>query len=114
MARELLLYLDHSLYIVGKTLKSNDAASQDLLFRLRQAVSRTCASQVSVQIKRYLSSAAIRTQYLSLHIKLYMTHDLFANKSFTSPLLAGQSSTNSSQTVSNLRSGGEIISLVIC
>jgi hypothetical protein len=85
MARELLLYLDHSLYIVGKTLKSNDAASQDLLFRLRQAVSARAAMHAHTQIKRYLSSAAIRTQYLSLHIKLYMTHDLFANKSFTSP-----------------------------
>jgi hypothetical protein len=86
MARELLLYLDHSLYIVGKTLKSNDAASQDLLFRLRQAVCTQVSAYTRTQIKCYLNNTAIRTQYLSLHIKLYMTHDLFANKSFTSRL----------------------------
>lgn len=91
MARELLLYLDHSLYIVGKTLKSNDAASQDLLFRLRQAACTQVSAHTRTQIKCYLNNTAIRTQYLSLHIKLYMTHDLFANKSFNWRLTSAQS-----------------------
>ena len=34
------------------------------------------------QIRTYLEIITLRTQYLSFQIKLYLTNDLFVNKSF--------------------------------
>lgn len=83
MTKDLLTFLDKSLLEIKKISLSYDNASHDLLLNLQYITKKFLIGLTFSQIKNYLETITLRTQYLSFQIKLYLTNDLFVNKSFT-------------------------------
>lgn len=63
---------------IRKILASYEATSQDMLFSLQHIVKKLSQTYTVLQVKYYLDSIILRTQVLSLQIRLYLTHDLFS------------------------------------
>ena len=82
MLRELLSFLDKSIFEIKKIAVSCDTASQDLLLNLQYITKKILLGLTFSQIRNYLETITLRTQYLSFQIKLYLTYDLFINKSY--------------------------------
>lgn len=82
MARELVSFLDKSIFEIKKLSSSYDNASYDLLLNLQYIVKKLLLCLTFSQIRTYLEIVTLRTQYLFFQIKLYLTDDLFVNKSF--------------------------------
>ena len=82
MARDLVSFLDKSIFEIKKLSSSYDHASYDLLLNLQFIVKKLLLCLTFSQIRTYLDIVTLRTQYLSFQIKLYLTDDLFVNKSF--------------------------------
>jgi hypothetical protein len=82
MTQELLSFLDKAIFEIKKISISYDNASYDLLLNLQYITKKVLISLSFSQIRTYLEIITLRTQYLSFQIKLYLTNDLFVNKSF--------------------------------
>ncbi len=82
MARDLVSFLDKSIFEIKKLSSSYDNASYDLLLNLQFIVKKLLLCLTFSQIRTYLDIVTLRTQYLSFQIKLYLTDDLFVNKLF--------------------------------
>ena len=59
-------------------MTSYEATSQDMLFSLQHIVKKLSQTYTVLQVKYYLYTIILRTQVLSLQIRLYLTHDLFS------------------------------------
>ena len=82
MTRELISFLDKSIFEIKKISSSYDIASYDLLLNLQYITKKLLLGLTFSQIRIYLEIVSLRTQYLSFQIKLYLTTDLFVAKSF--------------------------------
>lgn len=82
MIRELEIYLERSVERMRKIMMSYEMASRDSLVTLQHIIKKLSNTYIVLQVKYFLNSVEIRTQYLSLQIRLYLTHDLFVNKSY--------------------------------
>ncbi len=82
MIRELLVFLDKSVFEIKKISTSCDSSAQDLLLNLQFITKKLLVSLTFSQIKSYLDIITLRSQYLIFQIKLYLSTDLFINKTF--------------------------------
>jgi hypothetical protein len=82
MTLELVSFVNDTVFAIRKIASSYDASSHDLLLDLQYITKKLLTGLTFSQIRGYLDTPTLRTQYPSLQIKLYLTQDLFANKSF--------------------------------
>lgn len=82
MIRQLELYFERCVKKMRKIMISYEMASRDSLVTLQHIIKKLSNTYTVLQVKYFLNSVEIRTQYLSLQIRLYLTHDLFVNKSY--------------------------------
>lgn len=88
MMRELSSHWLHSMNHVSRLMRSYEATSKDILLCLRHSVARASNIYAISRAKSYLDGVATRSRHLSLQIRLYLTHGLFAGKAHSlRPLL---------------------------
>lgn len=80
MARDLVSFLDKSILEMGRISQSYDNASYDLLINLQYVTKKLATGLAFSQVRNYLETITLRTQYLSFQIKLYLTNDLFVDR----------------------------------
>lgn len=81
MMRELSAHLVHSMNHTKRLVQSYEATSKDILLYLRYSVARASNIYAIARAKSYLDGVATRSRQLSLQIRLYLTHGLFAGAS---------------------------------
>ena len=82
MIQELSSYLDRSSSKLKMVTTTFLSSSQDMLYSLQYVVKKLSKSYAVLQVRYYLDTVLSRTQYLSSQIKVYLTNDLFVEKSF--------------------------------
>jgi hypothetical protein len=82
MTRELIMFLEKSIFEIKKIATSYDHSSDDFLLNLQYLTKKLLLSFTFSQIKTYLDIITLRSQYLAFQIKLYLSTDLFINKTF--------------------------------
>lgn len=80
LARDLVsAFEEKSILEMGKLAQSYENASYDLLGNFHYLTKKLASSLAITQVRNYLETITLRTQYISLQIKLFLTHDLFGN-----------------------------------
>jgi len=82
MIQELSSYLDRSASKIKMITSTFLSSSQDILVSLQHVIKKLAKSYTVLQVRYYLDTVLIRTQYLSLQIRSYLTNDLFVEKSY--------------------------------
>jgi hypothetical protein len=82
MIQELSSYLDRSASKMKMITTTFLSSSQDTLYSLQHVVKKLSKSYTVLQVRYYLDGVLARTHYLSLQIRLYLTNDLFVEKSY--------------------------------
>lgn len=78
MIRELATSMDRGASQVRKIMTSYEATSQEMLHSLQHIVKKLSQTYTVSQVKYYLDSIILRTQVLSLQIRLYLTHEFLS------------------------------------
>ena len=81
MIQELSLHLDRAMSEMKRIIVSCDTTSQDILSSLQYVTRESARRGTMFQIERRLKEVAFHTQSLSLQMRGYFTHDLFATSS---------------------------------
>jgi len=82
MIQELSSYLDRSSSKLKMVTTTFLSSSQDMLYSLQYVVKKLSKSYAVLQVRYYLDTVLSRAQYLSSQIKVYLTNDLFVEKTF--------------------------------
>jgi hypothetical protein len=79
---EFIVFLEKSILEIKKISTSYEHSSLDLLLNIQYLIKKGLLSLTIFQVKTYLDIITARSQYLAFQIKLYLSTDLFLNKSF--------------------------------
>ena len=78
MIQELSSYLERSSSKIKMITSTFSSCSQDILYTLQSTVKKLSKSYTVLQVRYYFDTILVRTQYLSLQIRSYLTNDCFA------------------------------------
>lgn len=79
---ELLLYLNKCDIEIKKIKIIYEIMSNDVILNLQYIIKKLLINLINLKIYNYLNIIKLRTQYLLFQINIYLTHDLFINKSW--------------------------------
>jgi len=83
MIHEFALYLERSVTKMRDVIRSFENASLDTLMSLQFVIKKLSFTYTVLWVRYFLSAIESRTQFLSLQIRLYLTHGLLAGKPYT-------------------------------